>query len=283
MQMAAIETFLQIIEHGGFHAAARQLNLPQTTVSARIRTLEDALSNKLFERGASGSTLTRFGEEFRPFAQEMASLWKIAATELPDRMTSRLSLRVGAQLSIWDPLLVDLAIALEQGFGKLVFALNFDHTLDVGEAVGNHILDLALSHEKSGDPRVSHQQLAPELLLPVATPPASGRAEDQLFINLDLGEHYRNAVQQRIPQQTGQNLFLGNCLMALRYMLKRGGQGLFPRYLVDPHVEEGRLILLPQSEPLSLPCYLISRKDSPSREQHQQVASCLSDLRSASE
>lgn len=51
MNLNAIETFLAIEETGSFHAAARQLNLTQTAVSARIRGLEDTFGEVLFERG----------------------------------------------------------------------------------------------------------------------------------------------------------------------------------------------------------------------------------------
>ncbi|MBL4874725.1 MAG: LysR family transcriptional regulator [Rhodobacteraceae bacterium] len=43
MNIGAIETYLVIAELGGFHIAARRLNITQTAVSARIKSLEKAL------------------------------------------------------------------------------------------------------------------------------------------------------------------------------------------------------------------------------------------------
>ncbi|MFY0309976.1 LysR family transcriptional regulator [Leisingera sp. D0M16] len=278
MQLEAIETFLAIVETGGFHAAARQQGITQTTASARIRSLEAAVNNRLFERGAGGTKLTAFGQEFQPFAEEMISLWKIASSDLAERLSNRTALRIGAQLSIWDPLLVDLTIELERSFGKLLFALNFDHILNVSDAVMNHILDIALTHEEVSDPRVSCRELPPEQLAYVETPGASEQ-EEPLFINLELGKEYQHYVESVTAQSERQSLFLGNCMMGLRYLLRRGGRGLFPQYVVDDHLEAGRLQVVQGAEALSLPCYLLHRAEGPSDQQIADVISCLSTVR----
>ena len=278
MQLEAIETFLAIVDTGGFHAAARQQSITQTTVSARIRSLETALNNRLFERGAGGTSLSAFGQEFQPFAEEMLSLWKIASSDLPARLSNRTALRIGAQLSIWDPLLVDLTIELEQASGKLVFALNFDHILDVREAVANHILDIALSHEPPNDPRLCSRELPGEQLIYVETPDAAQQV-DPIFVNLELGTQYQHYVTSITGRSEPQNLFLGNCMMGLRYLLRRGGRGLFPRYVLEEHLAAGRLQLVAAAAPLSLPCYLLHRAEGTSEQQIEDVLSCLNTLR----
>jgi DNA-binding transcriptional LysR family regulator len=48
MQINAFETFLAIAATGSFHGAARELNITQTAVSARIKALEAALGQSLF-------------------------------------------------------------------------------------------------------------------------------------------------------------------------------------------------------------------------------------------
>ncbi|MES0880211.1 LysR family transcriptional regulator [Roseibium sp. SCP14] len=278
MQIEAIEAFLAVLETGGFHAAARRLGVTQTTVSARVRSLEDAVGKRVFERGGGGTVLSEFGQEFRPFAEEMISLWQIASTELANRVSNRISLRIGAQLSIWDPLLVDLTIHLEKTYGKLVFALNFDHITDVSEAVASHMLDVALTHEKPTEPKVSFLELPPEKLVCVEVQATEAFPGDPLFINLDLGRQYQHHVEAVTDPSFKQNLFLGNCLMGLRYLLKRGGRGLFPYFLLEEYLASGQLRLIGK-DIYPLPCYLVHRSDSPSADQLSEVESCLAALR----
>ncbi|WP_420584960.1 LysR family transcriptional regulator [Ruegeria sp.] len=272
MQLKAIETFLCVAETRGFHAAARKLNVTQTAVSARIRLIEEETGRQLFTRGAGGTNLTEFGRQFRPYAEQMLSLWSFAARDLPAQTHNRVALRLGAQLSIWDPLLVDLAVQFEQRLGQLLLTLNYDHDLNMINAVATHVLDAALTHERPSDPRVQSHELSPERLRLVETPDT----QDPVFVNLELGEVYQDHVRSTARRASGQTVFLGNCLMALRYVLGRGGTGYFPDYVVRDHLSAGELLPVPGAIDLMLPLYLVTRQGSAIAED---ILSCLTDLR----
>ncbi|KUJ77551.1 LysR family transcriptional regulator [Ruegeria profundi] len=275
MQLKAIETFLCVADTGGFHAAARKMNVTQTAVSARIRQIEEETGKPLFTRGAGGTNLTEFGRQFRPYAEQMVSLWSFAARDLPAQTQNRVALRLGAQLSIWDPLLVDLAVQFEQKLGQLLLTLNFDHDLNMIDAVATHVLDAALTHEQPNDSRIESHELNPERLLLVKTP----AADDPVFVNLELGEVYQDHVRSAARQAAGQTVFLGNCLMALRYVLRRGGTGYFPEYVIRDHLRSNDLIPVAGSVDLMLPLYLVTRRGSSTS---NDILTCLTDLRSGS-
>lgn len=276
MQTKALETFLCVAETGGFHAAARKLNVTQTAVSARIRLIEEETGRALFTRGAGGTTLTEFGRQFKPYAEQMLSLWAFASRELPEQTQSRPALRLGGQLSIWDPLLVDLAVRFEKRFDKLLLTLNYDHDLNMVEAVATHVLDAAITHERPADRRVTWCELDPEVLSLVQTPQEEITDDDLVFVNLELGEIYQDHVRSAARRASGQTLFLGNCIMALRYVLKRGGRGYFPDYVISDHLISGDLERVAKSVPLQLPVYLVTRSDQPELDE---LLSCLADLR----
>lgn len=61
--MSLIET-LAVAEYLNFYHAANALGVSQSSVSARIRTLEDDLGILLFERHARGARLTEAGRHF---------------------------------------------------------------------------------------------------------------------------------------------------------------------------------------------------------------------------
>ena len=272
MQIKAIETFLCVAEAGGFHAAARKMNVTQTAVSARIRLIEEETGKPLFTRGAGGTNLTEFGQQFRPYAEQMMSLWSFASRDLPKKAQNRAALRLGAQLSIWDPLLVNLAVRFEQRFGQLLLTLNYDHDLNMVEAVATHVLDAAITHEHPHDPRVQSQELHPERLILVTTP----ACVDPVFVNLELGEVYQDHVRSAARRATGQTVFLGNCMMALRYVLRRGGIGYFPEYVIRDQLMAGDLAPVAGALDLLLPLYLVTRKGSATLDD---VLTCLTDLR----
>jgi DNA-binding transcriptional LysR family regulator len=79
MDLAQLETFLAIVEEGGFSRAAVRLHRTQPAVSQAIRKLEEELSERLFERGSRDGTLTAAGEVLRSYAERLLRLRTEAA------------------------------------------------------------------------------------------------------------------------------------------------------------------------------------------------------------
>ena len=65
MDINLARTFLMVAETGSFIDAARKMNVTQSTVSARIKSLEDLLGRPLFERSKNGAELTSSGSQFQ--------------------------------------------------------------------------------------------------------------------------------------------------------------------------------------------------------------------------
>jgi DNA-binding transcriptional LysR family regulator len=61
MDLNAIGTFIEVVRAGGFSAAARRLGMPRSTVSLRVRTLEQSLGVRLFKRSTRAVALTEEG------------------------------------------------------------------------------------------------------------------------------------------------------------------------------------------------------------------------------
>ncbi|GAA6152435.1 LysR family transcriptional regulator [Pseudoteredinibacter isoporae] len=63
--------FLTTVQNGSMAAAAKQLKVNHTTVSRRISALEQQLGSPLFERTATGLSITPLGESMIPYAENM--------------------------------------------------------------------------------------------------------------------------------------------------------------------------------------------------------------------
>ena len=69
---------MEIVRARSFVRAAEQLNVSQTAVSARVRTLEEQLGRPLFVRNKNGASLTPAGEQFLRYAPMFVQLWQRA-------------------------------------------------------------------------------------------------------------------------------------------------------------------------------------------------------------
>ncbi len=71
MKIEYISTFLEIAECGNFNRAADNLNVTQSTVSARVKLMEDRFGRRLFKRGHAGVELTSARQHLLQYAHNI--------------------------------------------------------------------------------------------------------------------------------------------------------------------------------------------------------------------
>lgn len=84
MDVKVIKTFLEVAATGHFGIAASHLNVAQTTVSARIRSLEERIGAPLLERSPSGASLTPAGKKLVRLAPSFVHLGERIAREISE-------------------------------------------------------------------------------------------------------------------------------------------------------------------------------------------------------
>jgi DNA-binding transcriptional LysR family regulator len=84
MELYQLRSFAAVAELGHLTRAAERLHVSQPAVSAQIRALEDELGVPLFERGATGMTLTPAGAKLLPLASRVIG----AASDLRSHASS---------------------------------------------------------------------------------------------------------------------------------------------------------------------------------------------------
>ena len=119
MNYEEIATFLEVYRHKGISQAAEAMYVAQSTVSQRIRRLEETVGGELFVRrpGMKGIGLTPRGEMLLPLAREIESL-SCALSDLSERDPG-VSLSVGAITSIHDAILPELFSSLSRRYPDL--------------------------------------------------------------------------------------------------------------------------------------------------------------------
>ena len=92
-----MRVFLAVARQGNLSAAARSLKVTQPTVGRRLRTLEDTLAVRLFDRLPDGFAPTAAGQELIPLAEEMertAEALQRRQASLADRVSGTVRLSV---------------------------------------------------------------------------------------------------------------------------------------------------------------------------------------------
>ena len=97
MHLNQIASFLAVSKTLNFTGAARQLGVPQSTISRQIGDLETQLGVRLFYRTKRDVQLTDEGQTFLPYAQEIADAARkgtYAVKQIHEGMAGRLSIAV---------------------------------------------------------------------------------------------------------------------------------------------------------------------------------------------
>lgn len=71
-EISALPIFATVVEYQSFAEAARKLNLPTTTVSRKVQSLEQEIGGKLLNRSTRSLSLTELGEQILPKARLIA-------------------------------------------------------------------------------------------------------------------------------------------------------------------------------------------------------------------
>jgi DNA-binding transcriptional LysR family regulator len=78
--------FVQVIDRGGFTAAARGLGVPKSTLSHRVRQLENSLGVRLINRTSRQFSTTNVGQEFYRHAASMLERAEAAENAIRHRL-----------------------------------------------------------------------------------------------------------------------------------------------------------------------------------------------------
>ncbi len=90
-----LATFIEVVKRGGFASAARSLGLPRSTVSLRVKSLEDQLETRLLRRSTRAISLTDDGRALYDRIEEPFSILDQALDQISDgRDTLRGTIRL---------------------------------------------------------------------------------------------------------------------------------------------------------------------------------------------
>ena len=91
------DAFCQVVDHGGFTAAARALDRPKSSLSASVARLEEQMGMRLLERTTRSLRLTEAGEAlYRDMAAPFSQLRELAVDALAKGSQVQGTLRIAA-------------------------------------------------------------------------------------------------------------------------------------------------------------------------------------------
>jgi LysR family transcriptional regulator, flagellar master operon regulator len=250
-------TFVEIVKTRSFVRAAEQLNVSQTTVSARIRALEEQLGRPLFIRNKSGASLTPAGEQFLRYAPMFVQLWERARHQVAVPQGRRAVLTIGGELSLWHPWLVEWLHWMRRSAPDVALRVEVGLPESLADQVAAGTLDVAVVYAPQYRPGMRVELLLEEKLVLVTTDADTKAVQPDSYVYVDWGPDFAHHHELSFPEETNPGLFVGLGPLALTYILEAGGSGYFRQRVVAPHLAAGKLHLVAGAPSFFHPVYAV--------------------------
>ena len=263
-----IYVFIKVVEATSFTKAAKILNMPNSTVSARISSLEERLGVTLLYRTTRQLNLTPEGKNY--YQQAILGFKEIlqAEEELKETGSSpQGSLKITAPHLLGNILLPQIITSFTKRYPQIKIELRMsDHEIDL---IANGI-DLAIRAGKLKDSSLISKRLGIAYFAPFASPqylkqfgepkhPKDLSKHQCLqFSSLGLDKWEFENAKQRASVPLKGNIISDDLFLIKTMTLNHSGISLMPTLICEQEVKRGRLIrLLPEWTSLPRPIHFV--------------------------
>ena len=256
MDIDQARTFLAIAAHGSFLEAARRLHVTQSTVSARIRSLEGELGARLFVRNRSGASLTPAGDRFMRHAKNLVLTAEQARhdTGLSGRFDG--SIRVAGRIALWEGFLPRWVGWMRRFAPTISVRCEIGFEEDLMRRMVEGTLDVALMYTPSHAPDLVVEHLFDETLVMVSTrEDTRWPGDDYIYVEWGPGFYAKHRDSFPDLERPAQVVNIG--WLGVQLMLANGGASFLPLRMAQPLIDEGRLFRVAEGPQYLHPAYMV--------------------------
>jgi len=254
-------TFLMVAATGNFVAAASRLHVTQSTVSARIHSLETALGARLFQRGRNGAELTPAGKRFLRHAKHLVRTVEQARHDVGLPQGFRDVITLSGRIALWEGFLPHWVEWMREAAPDVSLRLEIGFEADIMQGLIEGSVDIGVMYTPTSRTGLTLEPLFDETLLLVTSDPARGWP-DPGYVHIDWGPEFHAQFSEHYADLGPPALVANIGWLGVQQLLTYGGSGYFPQRLVRDQLKAGRLWQVPDSPQFRLPAWMVFPRDS---------------------
>ena len=257
MHIVALRTFLAIVETGSLVRASERLNVTQSTVTARLRTLEDELGQTLLLRNKSGATLTPAGTKLLRYAEIMVGLWRQARYETGLPQGTEAVCNFGCHVDLWPGPGRAFFNLLNQAHPRVALSASQGEHAELNQSLGFGLLDAVMTYEPTAQGNQTIHALRPDEIVLYATEPNRPMRFDPGYVFVEQGDEFRKLHAAAYADADTARITFGTAVWALEFLLANGGSCYLPSRIAAPHLAQERLFVVPDAPKFRRNTYLV--------------------------
>jgi DNA-binding transcriptional LysR family regulator len=254
-------TFLAVVTAGNFIGAADRLHVTQSTVSARIHSLEEQLGCILFVRNKAGAALTAAGRQFQKHASTIVRTVEQARHDVGVPRGFRGALTIGGRFGLWEQFLLRWLPLMKRNAPDIAVRAEIGLDAELMQALVEGRLDIAVIYTPQSRPGLKVEALFDDRLVLASTEELRQADLGPGYVQVDWGPEFYARHSASFPSFIGPALTVNIGWLGLIHIVQHGGAGYFPIRLVRPYLEDGRLTRVAWAPEFSLPAYMVYATD----------------------
>jgi len=258
MNLNELRTFLTIVETGSLVRAASTLNVTQSTVTARLKSLEDELGQRLINRQKSGATLTAAGVRLQRYATTISDLWQQARKEtaLPDGMRSVCN--IACHPDLWEGLGEGIFDTIRATQPDIALSVWTGGQHDLAHWLDHGLVDIALTYWPSTRQTEATQTLFTDELVLVSNVIDAPIRFNKDYVFVEAGDNFARAHAVEYADADTTRLNFGTATLGRDHVLDHGGSAYLPLRLVQSQLGHS-LHILADAPAFERQSYVVSR------------------------
>ncbi len=148
MDLETLKTFITLVNVGNFTQTAQKHHVVQSTISSRIKELENEVGQQLFTRDRKNLRLTPAGEQLFTYATQIITLGEYALAELNMLGIYTDSLRIGSVQTLYDCHISKYLPDYIKQHRDISVKIILDHTKNLLNMLYDNVIDLCFTYRK---------------------------------------------------------------------------------------------------------------------------------------
>ncbi len=257
MQLSELRTFLAIIETGSLVRASEQLNVTQSTVTARLKSLETELGQTLVRRQKSGASLTAAGVKLHRYAATISDLWRQARQEtaLPDGLNSVCNL--GCHPDLWHQFGEQVFEFVRNTVPDIALSVSVGGQSELSTWLNDGLVDIVISYWPNTN---QHQRIVAsfeDTLILVSTEQNSPIKFDPGYVFVEAGEEFGREHAAAYSDADTARISFNTAALGIEYLSKNKGSAYLPQRMVANMIEQGELFALTKAPVFTRRAYVL--------------------------
>lgn len=262
MNVIVLQTFLTILDAGSLIRASTQLNVTQSTVTARLQTLERELGQTLIKRDKSGVSPTAAGLRLKRYAETMIGLWQQARQDTALSKTMNDICNIGCHVDLWRQLGRQFFAHVVEHAPNVAISVWKGSVAEVSQWLDDGRTDVSLNYAPGYKAGQAATPLSADRIVLVSTNPNAPMRFDPGYVYVEAGEEFGRWHAAEYADADIARISFGSSDLGVEHLQAVGGSAYLPERVVRPLILEGRLHHNKEAPEFERPVYLSVNSDA---------------------